>query len=641
MAAKTFAPTYKVPPTEIVAAEHPCIVKNIGKGIAMLGGPKAIKHTLEAERSTTLGLKFHPGDPDSRTVQSFNNNTSNPLLQITVPKRVGKRKRGSSGPFQPLGAAETILDAQHLVRSLKDNEAKFVVEAAGSIVQNHVWRAMPDFAYSTAGSKFLADVKSKLLPHDLQSLKQFDMQRMYTGPTNEAIPPPVFSTVTLPQPYSYRQGSEVNREFDVETGQRTIKLQKMVQAKMHLHSVGEHDQSYPATPMSSMPQLEDQHVDVRELIPMLQNLFEERHMWTRRALINNLPDHASFERLRFSLGYVAFAIRAGPWRDCLCKLGVDPRTLPEYGKYQTIMLQTQKRNDDTGQGPQRFWGRSTDKTTHIFTGNSMKPGNGSQWQLCDIEDPSLRPLIDIDESFLATKCETTFFGWYHNGTISKIRCVIKAKLEALSKGEMLEDDVFDRFLTILPEQLDHYDSRHSRKGDLTNGQLPPPTTDLEERLCKHYRGLCRYVAGKESRKNKRATGKEAFDEDMPSPDGPHEEDAAYDEPLPNAQMEGEPDVAFVDYAAPPEPMHDLFAPRQIASGPFITLKHRAPFNATSTAIDSQRVHSGGVGYRRSVDQIEVEADMRSASGQLAFEDAWVAAESSSAPALPAFEQAWL
>jgi hypothetical protein len=90
---------------------------------------------------------------------SYNGTTNNILLQITVPKRTGrKRKRGSQDPYVDCnGTSSSGVQSQadlpqaicsqggkddpaRLLRSLKDNVDKYTVEAVGHISQTHRFR---------------------------------------------------------------------------------------------------------------------------------------------------------------------------------------------------------------------------------------------------------------------------------------------------------------------------------------------------------------------------------------------------------------------------------------------------------------------------------------------------------------------
>jgi len=161
-----------------------------------------------------LALRFLPEDPASRPIVSYNNQTNNLLLKVIVPKRTGrKRKRGSKDEFTPDTAEISAKkDAELLLRSLKDNPHRYHAEVVGSIQSAHVWRSMPDFGYSSRGSTFLNEVKSKIVAQDYPPLKQWSYPRDPTSASadSETIPPPVFSTLALPYNFSW-QGAPYKR----------------------------------------------------------------------------------------------------------------------------------------------------------------------------------------------------------------------------------------------------------------------------------------------------------------------------------------------------------------------------------------------------------------------------------------------
>ena len=85
----------------------------------------------------------------AKPLKSVNVSTNNILLKVTVPKRIGlKRKRGVDGR-SPEGletgvlrerVAPVIKDAQYLFRSLYDNSKSYQVEAIGTVNQTHRFR---------------------------------------------------------------------------------------------------------------------------------------------------------------------------------------------------------------------------------------------------------------------------------------------------------------------------------------------------------------------------------------------------------------------------------------------------------------------------------------------------------------------
>ncbi len=202
---RKLAPHFPVPDVPIVSVEHPCVVRNLDKAIRMLGGDVEIANSLHHDNQRPLGLRFQSNDPTSREIVSFNQKTNSILLKVTVPKRTGrKRKRGSNDEFtEDPNTLSTRKDSSYLLQSMEDNSHRYEAEAVGSIHSKHIWRTMPDFVYSSKGSMILNEVTTKVLSQNYTKLKQWSMPRTQALATadSEAIPPPCFSTQSLP--YSY------------------------------------------------------------------------------------------------------------------------------------------------------------------------------------------------------------------------------------------------------------------------------------------------------------------------------------------------------------------------------------------------------------------------------------------------------
>jgi general transcription factor 3C polypeptide 5 (transcription factor C subunit 1) len=208
---KKFAPQFPVPDVAIVSVEHPCVVKNVEKAIRMLGHDRDIADSLAPGNDKPLGLRFQPDDTTSREVVSYNKKTNSLLLKVTVPKRKGREgeeslDRDLAGNPPEVAARK---DVDYLLRSMKDNPQRYRAQIVGSIHSTHVWRTMPDFVYSTKGSMFLGEVQTKILPQKYPELKQWSLPRPSAAALadTDAIPPPAFSTHSLPQNYVYRQNT--------------------------------------------------------------------------------------------------------------------------------------------------------------------------------------------------------------------------------------------------------------------------------------------------------------------------------------------------------------------------------------------------------------------------------------------------
>lgn len=475
----------------------------------MIGGPPGIAQVLE-EPDKGLALSFSPQNPAARTILSNNKRVNNVLLRISVPKRTGrKRKRGSNDPFvEDLTVQQSPKDATYLLRSMADNTAVYSVTALTTLQNMHIWRSMPDFAYSTSQTKIVQDVKNKLLSQHYPSIRAFDLPRTYGLQNTEAVPPSVWSTQSIPQTYTYRQNPAVKIMNDPSTGKRVL---KNVQAapKIYSYQVQWDTPEYPKAPMPDIPPLEQQSAIFQQTVAQLRPLFEKRPIWTRRALLNNLDSTlSSFNLVRFCIAYVAFAIRSGPWRDTYCRIGIDPRTDPAYRVYQSIMLQLVPKGKDvvaaqalvaTPRKPSllhnkevnspapeastidtepskntpipkrqtftRTWIISKDPKSHIFDGVSPIPQDGKVWQLCDMTDTQLAALRDIPELLIRATCDRRYFGWYANGTNAKIRVALKAKVDAIIEGKPLDNSSLDGFMQ-LPDNVQF-------EADLNQGTAGP------------------------------------------------------------------------------------------------------------------------------------------------------------------------
>lgn len=101
--------------------------------------------------STIAQLYLHPGDRMSNPILSNNVSTHNILLQVTVSKRTGrKRKRGSLEPYQdaagnapeiPNPTISTARDTQRLLEITSANVGRYHIRPVGLIEQTHRFRS--------------------------------------------------------------------------------------------------------------------------------------------------------------------------------------------------------------------------------------------------------------------------------------------------------------------------------------------------------------------------------------------------------------------------------------------------------------------------------------------------------------------
>jgi general transcription factor 3C polypeptide 5 (transcription factor C subunit 1) len=476
------APYYSIPRHPLVGIEHPFVVKNVDKATNMLGGQKLLSERLHSGKN--LALTIDATQPRPRSIMSAQTPTGNVLLKVSTPKRIGKRKRGSNEAFTPIEQPHPIMrDAQYLLRSMNDNEASTTIEASGSVEKSHVWRNLPDFDYATDGASFLANVQSKLMPQNYTKMKEWQLPRTFAATDTEIAPPPTFTPLTLPQTYTYHQ--PMTGSAPAVDRPRHISDQRQIVIRC------KNLDPFPSAPSGRAPPLKTQPASLRSLIPDLQAIFTKRPIWTRRALINQLPDLRISDECAYALGYVAFFITKGPWSHTYCALGVDPRTDPKCRFYQTMGIARDKEEEQArahrGDKPANFEDGRTQEMrarSHIFSGRGPLIDDGGMFQLCDLEDPQLKSLVEVDESHLSSECDRRDFGWYGNGTLTKIRIILRLKLNGSRYDNPLPDETFKAMLG--------YQERVSPYTPQTDSAPVSETaTSLERALARAYREGCR------------------------------------------------------------------------------------------------------------------------------------------------------
>lgn len=200
----------------------------------------------------------------------------------------------------------------------------------------------------------------------------------------------------------------------------------------------------PTSPPEDVPPESSLPESFRTLLTAMRDILVQRPVCTRRYLQNNVPidiwKKVGPNAAKHLWQYVGYIWNSGPWRDSICALGVDPRKDKEMRWYQTMMFQLEAEPGDT-----RLDRAKTSKTMidrglaatgnnregHIFNGRTVAL-DGKVWQLCDITDPLLRRMLET--STLRDECHELSDGWFTNGTMAKLRVIMKAKIQMILTG---------------------------------------------------------------------------------------------------------------------------------------------------------------------------------------------------------------
>lgn len=240
----------------------------------------------------------------------------------------------------------------------------------------------------------------------------------------------------------------------------TVNTQQAARVRTHL--VAYDIPEVPTEPQKDLRPIEELENSLRATIQVLEDLFNKRPAWTRRAIRNHLTTDEQRNNLRHAVPYVGYIFRSGPWRDAIVKLGHDPRTSPAYRDYQTFMFRIvpqglePAREGGTGRrgGPSRALGDDANQTsgmtdTHIFTGQLPLPRDGRIWMACDIADPILAKILyppNPPEDFLRPECEIVTDGWFGNGTLAKVKTIMRQKIQTLIEDRQPHDSDFRRIV---------------------------------------------------------------------------------------------------------------------------------------------------------------------------------------------------
>ncbi|KAH6666860.1 RNA polymerase III transcription factor IIIC subunit-domain-containing protein [Halenospora varia] len=480
--AKPAAPAFKIPPTQVVAVEHPMIAKNTDNALKTFGGNKAFGHILETQDSEDcVPLYLRHNDPMCGPILSRTQETGNVLLRLTVPKRTGrKRKRGSqdpymfpeeidleqqrmstSGPTPSLRSQSRLDTPAELLRTLRDNVDKYKIDPVGEIKYTHRYRGLTDFHQSVSNTNFFQHFQDTILTGSVEKMRQFRINPEKKWTENEELmPPPFMTTLAMPFNWGWHQNPNVHAHYDETTGRTTLinhsKARKIGVEYLSYDVETVPDRFLGGPPLPADPEL-------KSLVNEMLKAMDERPIWTRRSLTNRVAHSPYLNQIKGVFQYVGYQFKGGPWRDAIIKFGVDPRIDPKFRIYQTFFFKmVLDEDEDKDYEPGKIWRdvrvtgvttkelakrKQVNTETHLFDGVTAH-FDGKIWQACDISDPILTRLIN--KSPYRAACDESD-GFFTNGAYAKIRAIMRTKLFAIRAQKPLKDEDFANALAIPDE----------------------------------------------------------------------------------------------------------------------------------------------------------------------------------------------
>ncbi|KAF8525363.1 RNA polymerase III transcription factor IIIC subunit-domain-containing protein [Gautieria morchelliformis] len=507
-AATSEATPYPLPPQHFYSIEYPGYVSPESVPIAVqnLGGQPCIDHafrrlTRNEGRDNLVDLKFRPENPFSHPVPGDVTSTNNLLLKVV------KRKRRRLNP--PHGSPDDV-----------ECVGEYTAEVVGNIPRTLRFRSMADFQYQPDLSDPIAKLRVSMDRLDAQAIKDFrfgpekeeysvvdtpslnlDPSLLQVGqdtispqPKSRSnlrmIPPPVFSRQGLPQMYNFKQNPMAVVETFVDEETALEKKRYINRSRWKGWSVIPISMSEKEVPTSPSKQVEEMRLSANpQLSAALQKHFEDRHIWTKLALLNQFSPHDAREisNTKYLIPLFSYVFIDGPWRDTLIKLGYDPRVDVASRFFQRLHFRNVNnttarpsvtarvdakypdniaaRSEHTDIGPDR---------SHIFDGKTQSSEIAS-FQLCDIQDPMLVGMIE-NEAELRDTCNERD-GWYQSAHLEGIKAVLRHKFFSLLEGRVPTDEECTKLLSDVSESRNYAHgstyARKSRKHNKAKGALPP------------------------------------------------------------------------------------------------------------------------------------------------------------------------
>ncbi|KAI0773771.1 RNA polymerase III transcription factor IIIC subunit-domain-containing protein [Fomes fomentarius] len=500
------APERSLPSTHFYSVEYPGYVRTTAAPLAIdrLGGQDAIdsafrRATGRDRVESLLELRLRPDNPYAHPIPGEVVPTSNIVLKVV--KR--KRKRRDADPAYADGPI-----------------GEYTVEAVGVVPKTARFRSMADFQYQPDISDPIVELRKAMDTMDVDGILKYnippekedytitetdpfamdiDPQLLGEGESSTStrprsnlrlFPPPLFSRQGVPQNYNYKANTASVETIvvDDDTGEEKKRLINRMRWKgFGPIAVSYTEKNVPTQPSATVEEQRGQ-AD-KKILKRLEELFQERPIWTRAAIFNQFQplEVRDIINSKYLLPLVSYVFEDGPWRDTYVRLGYDPRDDPDARFYQrlyfrninhpivrpSVVTRRQEQRNDAAQA--RFSGMD-ERRSHIFDGQTVTSETAA-FQLCDITDLMLKEMIEADdEESLRDTCNERD-GWYTTPALECIKTVLRHKFFSLLHGHVATREECEKLL-VPQEGTDKLPSKYRPrlkfgKHNMAKGALPP------------------------------------------------------------------------------------------------------------------------------------------------------------------------
>ncbi|KIM68705.1 hypothetical protein SCLCIDRAFT_13482 [Scleroderma citrinum Foug A] len=452
-----------LPTAQFYSVEYPGYVRPTSIHLALrnLGGLPSLEDVFKRgamKNEALLELNFCPGNPFSHPIPGDIVSTSNILIKVT------KRKRHKPGGDHPL---------QEVI-------GEYTAEATGVILKSARFRSMADYQFQPDMADPVARLRLAMDQLDVDAIRQYaipdekedylipsestlrDIDPQLTGEIEQAastsrsnlrlFPPPLFSRQGIPQNYNFKANptSMVTTVLNEDTGEERKRLINKGRWKGYgPATITFDDPNVPESPSSALQQT--RNTINQDLLNHIIQLLEQRPVWTRAALYNQFSptEVREIHNSKVMLPLACYMFQDGPWRDTLVRFKYDPRKDPDARVYQRIYFRNANHpmsrtsvvtRRQEGRSAATYLSRSLEqeecmdaerRRSHIFDGVTIAKETAA-FQLCDIQDPMLKEMIEKEEDLRETCDERD--GWYSTHALERIKTVLRHKFFSLLQG---------------------------------------------------------------------------------------------------------------------------------------------------------------------------------------------------------------
>lgn len=453
MSNKQLAKEHSLDIPHISCIEFPLKVKNVDKAFDMVGGKDNVIQSC-LDENNPLELRF-TNNLYEHPVNAKVNKREHVLIKLSLPKK----------EFQEHGR-----NVQKTLEHIHQSGKKPVQMTPLAIVNKTFrFREMSDFQYQVKNSDFVKQVNGSIHSLNYDNIKnlKFEQDTKPWDYDNKKLklfdlpPPPRFSSIPLPFNYHYKKNAAtIVKEGKVTRKNKHIKLNSIIIKFSEEAPMGPSDELKAQLQIFQKGQDNPFFKDVIATLEILRKLFDEKPIWIRKHLEAVLPLHLK-PCLKYSLPQISYSFTKGPWRQSYIKLGIDPRTSPKYGKYQTEGFRVPNYFQKI---PKGFMSEVPNGVSSSFQFNGTQIPLSLSFQLENITDSDVQELLL--KADIRKECDFQD-GWYDTLTMFRIRRLMRYKLKVLVDGGRYEPEKIDHLMNKIqvPEVLDKEQEREQPESD--------------------------------------------------------------------------------------------------------------------------------------------------------------------------------